>query len=588
MKRKKNVPTAFIITFELIILLVSIILIFNLTILNKKLTTKVDSRSNMIEAADKLRQSSDDLTHFARTFVVTADKTYYKQYFATLDIRNGKIPRPMHYESIYWDLSLDVRKVRHPDSQKLALKSIIKKLAFSEEELAQLTLSEKNSNDLVNLEVEAFEAMKNNNQQLAIKVLHSKEYYAAKHKIMNPIDRFILMTNERTSTEIDDVYKAIDFVYIYILLIILIFIVGNYLLYKYTHKILNAIAAEQRLNLQYEIEEQTKKIIIQTKILEITFEKSTDGILFLENGKFTRCNEAVVKMLDYESKEEFLNTHPSKLSPEFQPDGQESFSKANEMMAVAIKTGTNRFEWKHVKANGEEFWVEIVLTHISINDKDIIHVVWRDIENRKTLEAELELKVQKEILKNEQNMKENWIKDGIGGLNKELSLESDIVLTSKKSIDYLCNYVNAGVGALYIYDKKTKLLNQNASYAFVQREEISTIFALGEGVVGQVALQRSPIQLKNLKDNSFMIDTANSSQRPFNTYTFALVYQDELYGVVEVGSNEIFNEIKKEFFTQISQVMAIAISTAIQNQLVTELLDKYQEKKDFEQIGETI
>ena len=119
------------------------------------------------------------------------------------------------------------------------------------------------------------------------------------------------------------------------------------------------------------------------------FEKSHDGILLLEDGKFTNCNEAIVKMLRYPSKQALLDLHPSRLSPEFQPDGRSSFEKAEEMMQVAIKQGYHQFHWMHTRANGENFWADIVLTKINLNGKDILHVVWRDIQKQKELEAEI-------------------------------------------------------------------------------------------------------------------------------------------------------------------------------------------------------
>eukprot|EP01034_Spumella_vulgaris_P035896 gene35896-44261_t len=60
------------------------------------------ARYNSYMLADELRQSSDDLTRLARTYVVTGDARYEQQYNDILDIRNGKKPRPEHYERIYW------------------------------------------------------------------------------------------------------------------------------------------------------------------------------------------------------------------------------------------------------------------------------------------------------------------------------------------------------------------------------------------------------------------------------------------------------------------------------------------------------
>ena len=121
---------------------------------------------------------------------------------------------------------------------------------------------------------------------------------------------------------------------------------------------------------------------------ETLFENSLDGILIIQDGHFILCNQTIVKMLGYNSKEELLNLHPSQLSPEFQPDGCKSYEKAEEMMQLAIKERKHRFEWVHTKANNEDFLVEVTLIPITLNNRNIIHVVWKDMTKEKeTLEA---------------------------------------------------------------------------------------------------------------------------------------------------------------------------------------------------------
>lgn len=72
--------------------------------------------------ADELRQSSDDLTRLARTYSVTGDSRYVDQYNAILDIRNGKAPRPMDYERIYWDfVAVNNQKPRPDSNETIAL-----------------------------------------------------------------------------------------------------------------------------------------------------------------------------------------------------------------------------------------------------------------------------------------------------------------------------------------------------------------------------------------------------------------------------------------------------------------------------------
>ncbi len=121
------------------------------------------------------------------------------------------------------------------------------------------------------------------------------------------------------------------------------------------------------------------------------FEKSADAMLILENDTFVDCNLATVEMLGYQNKGELLNIHPSQLSPEKQADGRNSFEKANEMIALAIAHEGHRFEWNHSRKNKEVFPVEVLLTPITFGEKNFLHVVWRDITERKQIEEQLKL-----------------------------------------------------------------------------------------------------------------------------------------------------------------------------------------------------
>jgi len=124
----------------------------------------------------------------------------------------------------------------------------------------------------------------------------------------------------------------------------------------------------------------------QKTLYELVFNNVTDGVLMLENGKFIDCNKSILKMLNYTKKEDILNRAPSELSPQYQHDGRLSSEKAEEMMNLAFNNGVQRFEWIHTKATGENFWTEITLTPIMKKSHKILHVLWRDISERKQLE----------------------------------------------------------------------------------------------------------------------------------------------------------------------------------------------------------
>ena len=129
-----------------------------------------------------------------------------------------------------------------------------------------------------------------------------------------------------------------------------------------------------------------------TKSYRDLFEKSPDAILIMEGAAFIDCNPAAARMLRYPSKEALLKEyarHPANISPPQQPDGRDSFEKAEENLAITFERGSHTFEWLHSCADGEPLLVEVQLTVVRRSPGPLLHVVWRDISERKRLETEL-------------------------------------------------------------------------------------------------------------------------------------------------------------------------------------------------------
>ena len=141
--------------------------------------------------------------------------------------------------------------------------------------------------------------------------------------------------------------------------------------------------------------EQTILIKAQN-IFEKLFQSSPDGILLIENDTFIQCNQKMLDIFGYRSKEKFLNARPLDILPRKQPDGAHSVLKIKEMKHFAIEKGSHQFEWMYKKENGTLFWTDIMLTYITLNGRETIYVVCRDISRKK--EIELELARQKNVL----------------------------------------------------------------------------------------------------------------------------------------------------------------------------------------------
>jgi PAS domain-containing protein len=92
------------------------------------------------------------------------------------------------------------------------------------------------------------------------------------------------------------------------------------------------------------------------------FETSQDAIMLLTEKGFFDCNRSTLGIYGIPTIEEFVRFHPSDLSPPTQPSGGNSLELANQHIMRAIQTGSDRFEWTHRRANGEDFEADVLLS----------------------------------------------------------------------------------------------------------------------------------------------------------------------------------------------------------------------------------
>ncbi|WP_085909260.1 ATP-binding protein [Kiloniella majae] len=189
-----------------------------------KLTHKEIQRLEALKLADRLRQSSDDLTRMARSYAVTGEQRFEQYFNDILDIRDGKSPRPQNYNSIYWDFVISGQPNDDDPEPAASLLSLIKAVGISEKELGLLEAAKTNSDDLVFLERKAFAALNGlftdenggltrkapPDPQLAADILFSDAYHDAKAKIMRPINSFGIEIDRRTAREVAVIESKIN------------------------------------------------------------------------------------------------------------------------------------------------------------------------------------------------------------------------------------------------------------------------------------------------------------------------------------------------------------------------------------------
>lgn len=121
------------------------------------------------------------------------------------------------------------------------------------------------------------------------------------------------------------------------------------------------------------------------------FEKMPEPVWIVTDTHFVEANPAALAAIGYKDRPDFLHLHPAEVSPEYQPDGELSRTKADRMARLGLEKGVHRFEWIHKRRDGSLFPVEVTLTSIVWLGKPSIYCTWRDISERKHQDKNLRL-----------------------------------------------------------------------------------------------------------------------------------------------------------------------------------------------------
>ena len=179
-------------------LVAALIAVFSLYGLFDSIEKKTAARASLMSLADELRQSSDDLIRFARSYAATGNSDHKNRYQVVLDIRNGKAGRPQGYEHVYWDLEQIGLLKDIESSDGVPLLTRLRESGMDSHMVDLLAKSKARSDNLVDLERRAFSLVEIGNSPEAVRILFSDEYHQAKGQIMEPIRRFQIRVDSET------------------------------------------------------------------------------------------------------------------------------------------------------------------------------------------------------------------------------------------------------------------------------------------------------------------------------------------------------------------------------------------------------
>lgn len=208
--------TTFCLILTALLLLLLLLTVYRAYEIQNDITDKERYRFNSNLLAIELFQSSEDLTRMARSYVVTGDRAFKDDFFEILAIRNGQIPRPSDYSLTYWHLAGIGKAPANAPGEKIALVALMQQQGLTGEELALLLESQQYSDQLVAQELRAFAALEGYfaddrgeltirgepNRELAKALLFGEAYADEKARIMQPLEEFKALLNERTQAEL--------------------------------------------------------------------------------------------------------------------------------------------------------------------------------------------------------------------------------------------------------------------------------------------------------------------------------------------------------------------------------------------------
>ncbi|MCK5543911.1 MAG: GAF domain-containing protein, partial [Desulfobulbaceae bacterium] len=170
----------------------------------------------------------------------------------------------------------------------------------------------------------------------------------------------------------------------------------------------------------------------------------------------------------------------------------------------------------------------------------------------------------------------HWLSTGQAELSDRISGEQFFSTLAQKAVSYLAVYIGAQIGAIYVYENE--ILKLAGSYARSEQKQTANEFRLGQGLVGQAALEKKSILYTDIPDDYIKICSGIGEAVPRNILVIPMLHEDKLKGVIELGSSHDFTDLHKKFLEQAAKTIAIAGDLAQSRSRMKKLLNKTQQQ----------
>src|SRR6185503_3133571 len=174
------------------------------------------------------------------------------------------------------------------------------------------------------------------------------------------------------------------------------------------------------------------------------------------------------------------------------------------------------------------------------------------------------------------NTEQDWLKTNLAKFTRMLQGQKDLLTVGKLILSELAPTVSAQHGVFYtmeegpaVEDARLRLL---ASYAYRERKNVANEFRVGEGLVGQAALEKERILLTSVPDDYIQVSSGLGEAAPENIVVLPVTFEGEVKAVVELASFNRFSKTHLAFLEQLTESIGIVLNTIEANTRTERLL----------------
>jgi HAMP domain-containing protein/signal transduction histidine kinase/CheY-like chemotaxis protein len=176
------------------------------------------------------------------------------------------------------------------------------------------------------------------------------------------------------------------------------------------------------------------------------------------------------------------------------------------------------------------------------------------------------------------NSEQDWLKTNLAKFSRMLQGQKDLLTVGRLILSELAPVVSAQQAMFYVLDSTPEepQLVLLASYAYQPPRTVGTTIKLGEGLVGQCAVEREQILLTNVPDDYAHIGSGLGSASPRSIIVLPVLFEGQVKAVIELASFERFNPMQQALLEQLTESIGIVLNTIAANMRTEDLLKQSQ------------